>query len=213
VEKVKKALLIGIGMVLAAAGRSQEILPVNDLPFELPMTAGNNALVFNNWVKATVISHNPALHNDSAYWFDFDRATQQLIVTPDKKTEFLFDRREFTSVTFHLGISAFTLKHVPVIDDKEVFYEMAHSEQGYSLYKTLRSDSLRSGGYQDWSDYFVILPFPDIRALHIVAIDQRLLEREIDPRDRPKLDRYFALHHDEDPGERFLKGLIDYLNQ
>jgi hypothetical protein len=130
---VKKALLIGIGVLLATTGRPQDILPVNDLPFALPMTAGNNTLVFNNWVKATVISHNPALQNDSALWFDFDRASQQLLATADKKTAFLFDCREFMSVTFHMGISAFTLMHVPIIDEKEVFFEMAHSEHGYSL--------------------------------------------------------------------------------
>ena len=210
---MKKTTLLFIGALLSAAGQAQDILPVNELPIELPMSAGDNALVFNNWVRASVVSHNPMLHNDSSLWFDFDRASQELLVTVDKKTAYGVDRREFISVTFHLGISAFTLTHVPAIDEKEVFYEMVHSDRRYSLYKTLRSDPLKKGGFQDWSDYYILFPFPNVRALHLNAVDQRMLDREFDGRDRQKLDRYFLLHADEELGEHFLKGLIEYLNE
>jgi hypothetical protein len=209
---LKKALVIIACSLLPAAVWAQDVLPVNDLPFELPVSNFNSTLLFNRWVRATVEWHNPLLRNDSSLWFDFDKASQRLLVTTDKKTEFLFDRREFQSVTFRLGISAFTFLHVPAINDKELFYELVRSNHGYSLYESIRPRVWKDG-YLEWNEYYIVFPFPNVRVLKLSAPDKWLLDRGFElSSDKEKLDRYYALHPNEEQSEHFLKGLIEYLN-
>ncbi len=209
---VKKALYIFACCLLPAAIRAQDILPVNDLPFELPVASFHSTLLFNSWVKATVVWQNPLLRNDSLLWFDFDKASQRLLVTADKKTEFLFDKRELRSVTFRMGVSSFTFLHVPAINDRDLFYEMVRSNHRYSLYESIHPKVWKDG-YLDWSEYYIVFPFPKTRVLKLSAPDKWLLDRAFElSSDKEKLDRYYALHPDEEQGEHFLKGLIEYLN-
>jgi hypothetical protein len=209
---LKKALVIFVCSLLSAAALAQDILPVNDLPFELPVSNFHSTLLFNGWVKATVVWHNPLLRNDSSLWFDFDKAAQRLLVTTDKKTEFLFDKREFQSVTFRLGISAFTFLHVPAINDRDLFYELVGSNRRYSLYESIHPKVWKDG-YLDWNEYYIVFPYPNVRVLKLSAPDKWLLDRWFEPGgDKEKLDRHYTLHAGEEQGEHFLKGLIEYLN-
>jgi hypothetical protein len=210
---LKKALVIIACSLLPAVAWTQDILPVNDLPFELPVSNFHSTLLFNGWVRATVLWHNPLLRNDSSLWFDFDKASQRLLVTEDKKVEFLFDKREFQSVTFRIGISTFTFRHVPEINDRELFYELVRSDHRYSLYESIHPKVWKDG-YLDWNEYYIIFPFPNVRVLKLAAPDRWLLGRAFElSGDKQKLDRYYALHAGEEQGEHFLKGLIEYLNE
>lgn len=210
---LKKALIIVTWLVLPAILFAQDIIPVNDVPLGFPVSNFHSTRLFNGWVKATVQWQNPMLRNDTSLWFDYDKASQRLLVTMDKKTEFLFDRREFQSVTFRMGISTYTFLHVPVINAKEIFYEMIGSKDGYSLYKSIHPKAWKDG-YMDMEKYYLVFPFPNIRVLSLTAADQWILDRAFElNKDKGKLDRYFALHDSEEPGEHFLKGLIEYLNQ
>jgi hypothetical protein len=210
---VKKALILCTSFLLSALLRAQDILPLNDLPFELPVANFHNTLLFNDWVRASVQWQNPLLRNDSSLWFDFDKASQRLLVTTDKKTEFLFDRREFQSVTFYFGIAAFTFLHVPVINDKDLFYEVVRSPHGYSLYKSIHPKAWKDG-FVDVDKYYIVFPFPNVRVLRLSVPDKWILDRALElSGDKEKLDRYFDLHRDEEQSEHFLKGLIEFLNQ
>ncbi|HET6255781.1 MAG TPA: hypothetical protein VFE32_17020 [Puia sp.] len=214
---MKRALIIFACSFLSAAGLtqnllpSQDLLPPHDLPIDLRPTA-ENPLLFNGWVKATVVWHNPLLRNDTSLWFDFDKASQRLVVTKDKVTAFLFNKREFRSVTFYSGNSTFTFEHVPAINDKDIFYAMVRKDGGYSLYKSIRSEAAR-GGYEDSYVYYVLFPFPDARVLRLKVLDRRLLDHAFNlSGDKQKIGRYYALHPNEEQDEHFLKGLIEYLN-
>jgi hypothetical protein len=211
---VKKApFIFAVSFLLAFTVRAQDILPINDLPFELPVSNFHSTLLFNSWVKATVTWYNPLLRNDTSLWFDYDKASQRLLVTTDKKTEFLFDKREFQSVTFHLGISAFTFLHVPAINEKDLFCELVRSDRRYSLYKAIHPRVWKDG-YLDWSEYYIVFPFPHVRVLKLTAPDKWTLDRAFGlDADKEHLDRYYTLHRDEEQGEHFLKGLVEYLNK
>jgi hypothetical protein len=210
---MKNALLIVMLSALPAAlVRAQDVLPVNELPFELPVPDFHSTRLFNNWVKASVVWYNPSLRNDTSLWFDYDKWSQRLLVTMDKKTAFLFDRREIQSVTFYLGISRFTFLHVPAINEKDLFYELVRSDHRYSLYKSIRPKAWKDG-YMDWSEYYILFPFPQVRVMKLTTPDKWLLDRAfgLTP-DRLSVDRYYALHADEEQDEHFLKGLVEYLN-
>jgi hypothetical protein len=208
---LKKSLFIVAGLFLSAAGRAQDILPLREFSFE-SVSSATNTLLFNTWVKATVESHNPLLKNDSALWFDFDKLSQRLLVTVDKKTEFIFDRREYQSVTFHFGISTFTVEHVPAIDDKEVFFAMIKAIHGYSLYKSYHLSAWKQG-YEETVDYYIVFPSANLTFLRLETPDQRQLDHAFElSGDRQRLDKYFELHNAEEKDEHFLKGLIEYLN-
>lgn len=211
---MKKApFIFAVSFLLAFKVYAQDTLSINDLPFELPLSYSYSTLLFSGWVKATVTWYNPLIQNDTSLWFDYDKASQRLLVTMDKKTEFIFDRREIQSVTFHLGIYDFTFLHVPAINEKDLFYELVRSDRGYSLYKAIH---LRMGkdGYLNLNEYYIVFPFPNARVLKLGAPDKRLLDRAFSlSSDKQKLDRYYTLHPDEEQGDHFLKGLIEFLNE
>ena len=209
---VRKALFIIASFLLPAVAFAQDILPVNDLPV-VSVSSATNTLLFNTWVRATVESHNPLLQNDSILWFDFDKLSQRLLVTADKETEIFVDRRDFQSVTFHFGISAFTLTHVPEINDKDLFFVVIRDDRGYSLYKLYRWEASRQG-YRESVDYFIVFPFPDRQVLQLRSPDKRQLDRAFQlSGDKRKLDRYFDMHKPDVQDEHFLKNLVDYLNE
>lgn len=211
---MKNALFILACALLPAAGRAQEdLLPRHDLPVDLRPAAETGALLFNGWVKASVVSHNPLLRNDSALWFDFDRIGERLVATADKENAVLFNKREFQSVTFYTGRSSFTFEHVPAINDKDIFYALVKTDDRYSLYRSVTPEP-GNGGYHEPYEYFIVFPFPDVRVLRLKVLDRRLLRHAFALNaDRQKLDRYYALHPNEEQGEHFLKGLIEFLNE
>lgn len=197
---------------MPAAAPAQDVLPVYQLPV-VSVSSATNTLLFNTWVRADVESHSPLLKNDSILWFDFDKLSQRLLVTADKRTEIFIDRREVQSVTFHFGISSFTLTHVPAINDKDLFFVLVEGGHGYSLYKFYRWE-VAHREYRESVEYFIIFPFPDSRVLQLGTVDKQQLERAFGSGgDRQKMDRYFDLHKQDDQGEQFLRGLVDYLNE
>jgi hypothetical protein len=198
-----------IALILSSSGSAQRI------PGPIPPRGAitGNSLFFNGWVKATVVSHNPFFQTDSMYLFDFDKASQKLLVTRDKSTVYKFDKREFESVTFYSGEYSFTFGHVPAINDKDIFLQIIKNDDKYSLYMLIHN-GIRGNSYVDWYSYYILFPVPNARVLKLNVLDQRVLDHTFElGGERQKVDAYYALHVGEAHNEYFIKKLIEYLNE
>jgi hypothetical protein len=170
-------------------------------------------LLFDDWVKAKVVSHSPFFLNDSSLLFNFDLTTQRLLATVDKQTEYKISRKEFQQVTFYYGDLTFTFEHVPAINDKDLFCEVVKKEDKYSLYSLMHSE-IRGNAYAESTVYYIVFPFPDVHAVRLKTFDMRLIRQAfgLNP-DRQKVDAFFSQHATEEMNGYLLKKLVEYLDE
>jgi len=183
------------------------------LPSEPGVRVAGSPLLFENWVKAKVVSHSPFFQNDSSLLFNFDLVNQRLLATVDKQTEYKISRKEFQEVTFYYGDMTFTFEHVPAINDKDLFCEVVKTEDKYSLYALMHSE-IRGNSYAESTVYYLVFPFPDVHAVRLKTVDMRVIRQAfgLNP-DRQKVDAFFSQHSTEEMNGYFLKKLVEYLDE
>jgi hypothetical protein len=206
------ALLYTLSTTPTAA---QRVFPRQQAPptsFNAPMT--NSPLLFSDFVKATITSQNPLFTGDSNFVYNFDKSSQKLLATADKRTQYKVNAKEFQSITFYYsGNNTLTLEHVAVINDKDVLFRIIKSDDKYSLYYSLHTE-VRARSYVDTREYYIVFPFPDIHTARLRIIDKRLIRKAFAlSTDEQKVETFLTLHADEEPSEYFLKELIGYLDQ
>ena len=209
----KFVALTSVGLALWFGGWAQRpITPSQDyLQYQFAPIVGDPYL-FEGWVRGKVESRNPFFANDSL-WFNYDLSSRRLIATIDKVKAYIADSREFQSVTFYLSNTTLTLEHVPAINDKDLFFDLVRSGNGYSLYKYVR-DQIRGKRYVEWNTYYIVFPAPDANIVKLNVLDKKLIQRAfaLSP-DSKKVADYFAQRKDDNPNESFLRGLVEYLNK
>jgi hypothetical protein len=169
-------------------------------------------LLFSDYIPAKVESHNPLFTNDSLL-FNFDKQKQVLLATTDKKKAVRIDRKEFQSVTFSLAGSSYVLKHVPAINNRDLFLALVEDSGRYCLYKFTYS-TIRGRGYVEWYTYYLVFPFPDMRVVKLQKWDKKMLRHEfVLSSDSAKVDAFYSQQDELDAGEEFLSGLVRYLDQ
>ena len=200
-------------LALWSGGWAQRpIIPSQDyLQHQFAPIVGDPYL-FDGWVRGKVESRNPFFANDSL-WFNYDLASGKLVATVDQVKAYLADGREFQSVTFYLSNTTLTLEHVPAINDKDMFFDIAKSDHQYSLYKHVR-DAIRGKRYTEWFTYYLLFPPPDGSIVKWNVLDKKLILRAfaLSP-DKKKVADYFDQRKDDTVNESFLRGLVEYLNQ
>ena len=180
-----------------------------------------STLLFSDWVSAKVESRNPFFASDSLL-FNFDKWNQVLLATADKKEILKIDRKEFQRVTFSLHGIDYIFEHVPVINGKDLFQVLVEDSGRYCLYKFIHID-MRVSSYrghitnryylEDYT-YYIVFPFPDMRVTKLVRWDKKLLKRAfVLSGDSSKVDAFYSAHEELGPGEEFLRGLVEYLDQ
>jgi hypothetical protein len=199
----------------ATATTAQRVFPAqttSPTAFNAPMA--NSPLLFADWVKATIISQNPLFANDSIFTYNFDKAAQKLLATSDRQIQYKVNSREFQSITFYYaGQQTLTLEHVPVINDKDVFFRIIKTDDKYSLYYSLHTE-VRARSYVDTREYYIVFPFPDIHIARLRIMDKRLLKKAFAlSTDEQKVETFLGQHADEELSEYFLKELVQYLDQ
>lgn len=169
-------------------------------------------LLFSDWVPAKVESRSPFFANDSLL-YNYDKERQVLLATSDKKIAYKIDRKEFRRVTFNLSGFTYTFEHVPQINDKDLFLVLVEDSGRYCLYKFFNT-GIRGRRYVDWLVYYIVFPFPDTRVVKLERWDKKMLQRQFAlGADSRKVAAFYSQYEDLAPGEEFLRGLVNYLDQ
>lgn len=186
-------------------------------------TIGSRFL-FNEWVEGdSIINNQGVLINITAFIFNYDKLTGNLLATQDKINNMLVSSKDIQSFVLKGMGKRFFFEHNTAIDSVHYFLELVKSDSNYSLYKRFvtayvaangRNDGVMQTGkdyneYKDDNEYYVLnesnsasqmvrLKPKDIKAVFISKKD--------------KTDAYFKQHRDDEINEKFLIGLIEYLN-
>jgi len=181
--------------------------------------------LFNDWVDGdSVINAQGMPINTTGFIFNYDKVTGSMLATQDKINNMLVSSHGIQSfVLIGMGKRYF-FEHVNAIDSFHFFLTLAKSDTKYSLYKRFittyaAADSHNYGviqtgkeynEYKDDNKYYVIdetnnsASQPGLKAKDIKAVFAS---------QKQQVDSYFKQHRDDEIDERFLTGLVNYLNQ
>ncbi|HLX91520.1 MAG TPA: hypothetical protein VKR32_07550 [Puia sp.] len=190
------------------------LLPVNAV---IPMDNffANSHYLFDKWVKGSVVSANNEMISNDNYYFNYDKVSNNLLLTADLKQIIEIDKREFKAFAFKDGNEEFFFEHIALIDNKK-FLQVLVETNKYSLYKWTftkfrRNDNYSNlGVYIDINFYYVV--FPDGRLFKKIELKKKSIIKNLflEPE---KLDSYFEAHPYNKVDEELLIDLIKYLNK
>jgi hypothetical protein len=172
--------------------------------------------LFDKWVKGSVVtSNNIEIANDT-YFFNYDKLSNDLLITTDLKEIIEIDKREFKAFVLKDGSNEYRFEHIPVIDNKKFFQVLVKSEK-YSLYKWIltryRKREVFLNSFPELSDlYFYYVVFPNGRVYKKINLKRRSIKKNLIA-EPEKIDAYFSSHQYNEIDEAILIDLINYLNK
>jgi hypothetical protein len=162
------------------------------------------------WVKADLITANNRFVRNDSLLFTFDKISQDIFLT-DKHSVFKIDKGAIKSITFFCYNSTYTLEHVDGINDRELFLALVKSKDRYSLYRSVNS-RWTNDEYKDREVYFIMRP--DQEFIRLYSLNKNTLEHAFSlSGDKQKVNTFYSTHNTEGFNEKYLKELIEYLNE
>jgi hypothetical protein len=172
--------------------------------------------LFEKWVKGSVVTSNNIEITNDKYFFNYDKISNNLLLTTDLNEIIEIDKREFKAFVLKDGSNEYHFEHMPVIDNKKFFQVLVKNDR-YSLYKWTFVKHKKKEGftnvYWELSDaYFYYVVFPNGRFYKKINLKRRSIEKNIFA-EPGKIDSYFSSHPYHEIDESFLIDLINYLNK
>jgi hypothetical protein len=180
--------------------------------------------LFDAWVNGdSVINTQGNYINTATFLFNYDKVTNNVLVTQDKINIMSVAPTGITSFILEDNDKKYIFEHVKAIDPAKFFLALIKSDNKYSLYKefktkfkeaNFRSDGVMQTGseeneYIDESQYYVV---EKGAAAKLINFKPKVIKAALEG-NKEKTDTYFRQHKDDVIDESFLIGLITYLNQ
>ncbi len=180
--------------------------------------------LFNEWVDGdSIINAQGMLINTIGFLFNYDKITGSLLSTQDKVNNMLVSSNGIQSFVLKGMGKRYFFKHERAIDSTHFFLALVESDKNYSLYKRfatryIASNSRNDGLIQTGNDYN---EYKDVNEYYVVdeskntAAQVNLKSKDIKTffaSEKDKVDSYFKQHRDDVVDDKFLTGLVNYLN-
>lgn len=187
-------------------------------------TIGSRFL-FNEWVEGdSIINAQGVLINTVGFVFNYDKITGGLLATQDKINNMLVASTGIQSFILNKTGKKFLFQHLKTIDSSHFFLALIKSSDKYSLYKRFethyapanaRNDGVMQTGndyneYKDDNEYYVV--DETANAASKLSFKSKNI-KEVLAAQKDKVNDYFKQHRDDEINEKFLVGLVTYLNQ
>lgn len=187
-------------------------------------TRGSRFL-FDTWVNGDSVMNTEGNYiNTESFLFNFDKMTNNILVTQDKINIMSVAPTGINSFILEGNDKRHIFEHVKAIDPNKFFFVLVKNEVGYSLYKefitkyreaNFRSDGiiqtgLRENEYKDESRYYVVEQGKSPAKL--INFKPKIIKAAFVEK-KDKADTYFRQHRNDAFDENFLIGLTNYLNQ
>jgi hypothetical protein len=184
--------------------------------------AKGSRLLFEDWVKGTVVKNSGEEINGDKYFFNFDKLTNDLLVTVDKLEIIEVYRDSIQAFTFTSRGEVYEFKKVDAIQQFKFVQVLASSEDKYNLYKVINTrfiladyntNGLSESGnpydeYVDVNKYFITYKGAIKKVdLRFPSIKRALKENS------SKVKDYYAGHLLDEVNENYLTSIVKYLNQ
>jgi hypothetical protein len=200
-----------------------ELISVSDtFPFKINAIVpfidyfNSGQYLFDKWVRGSVVSSNNIEIANDTFFFNYNKVSNDLLLTTDLKQIIEIDKREFKSFILKDGSNQYRFEHIPVIDNKKFFQVLVRSDK-YSLYKwTLvkykKKENFVNAFWELSDEYFYYVVFPDGRLYKKINLKRRSIEKNIFS-EPEKINAYFSSHQNNEIDETLLIDLVNYLNK
>lgn len=181
--------------------------------------------LFDEWVEGdSVMDAQGNFINTNAFLFNFDKLTGSLLASQDKINNMLVASNGIQSFILKSMGKKYFFTHMNTINPSPFFLEMVKSGSRYALYKrfatkyiaaNFRSDGVIQTGnnyneYKDEDEYYVIDAATN--KSQAVSLKAKTL-KTVFAMDKEKVNSYFKKSNSGEIDEKFLLGLVTYLNQ
>ncbi|HSZ85169.1 MAG TPA: hypothetical protein VK787_04015 [Puia sp.] len=171
--------------------------------------------LFDKWVRGRIVTANGIQIENDKYYYNYDKISNNILLTTDFKEIIEIDKREFKSFVLKDGADEYHFEHFFTIDDKKFFQVLVKSNK-YSLYKwTLTKFRRNDNLFNSWfyvDSYFYYVVFPNGRLYKEITLKRKSIEKNL-VMEPEKVDAYFSLHQYNEIDEALLIDLINYLNK
>ncbi|HEX4372944.1 MAG TPA: hypothetical protein VHZ50_06540, partial [Puia sp.] len=181
--------------------------------------------LFDNWVKGSVINKNDVLINNDNFSFNYDKISNDLYLTSDKKQSIEIDRDQIKSFILKDNSGKeYDFVRVDGIKPNTFFQSLSNvAGSKFAAYKwtktrfkksDYRTDGLTESGnnydeYVDESTYYTI----DLTTNKITPFELKKKSiKEAFSTAKANTDKYFSLHKEDDFNDDFVTGLVNFLN-
>ena len=178
-------------------------------------------LLFDDWVRGTVIKNSGEEITGNRYYFNFDKITNNLLVTIDKHQIIEVYKDSIQSFKFKEHGTLYQFEKYPTIERYRFVQVLVKDNESYSLYKSLRTkfvgsdfqtDGLVETGnpydeYVDSHKYYIVYK-GEVRPVELTfsSIKKALRENVSLAKD------YYASHMMDEVDEGYLSGIVEYVN-
>jgi hypothetical protein len=181
-----------------------------------------NRFLFDKWVKGTVVKNSGEEISGDKYYFNFDKVTDNLLVTIDKKEIIEVYKDSIQAFSFHENGEFYRFKKLIPIQRYRFVQVLLEDGAKYSLYKTINTrfvaadyntNGLTESGnpydeYVDRNQYFIMYK-DEVRPVQLkfTSIKKALKENSSEVKD------FYADHLMDEVNENYLTGIVEYLNK
>ena len=184
--------------------------------------AKGTRFLFDDWVKGTVVKNSGEEINGEKYFFNFDKITNNLLVTVDKQQIIEVYKDSIQAFTFKSQGEQYVFKKVPSIQRYKFVQVLISNNDKYSVYKSINTrfvgadyntNGLTESGrpydeYVDASKYYIVYK-DEIRPvdLKFPSIKRALKENSSRVKD------FYADHLLDEVNENYLTSMVKFLNE
>jgi len=216
-------LISGVQSSAQTFDRIHKMVP--DLAEKEKEVVGSRYLFDTSWVKANVVLADNSIQKNDSVLYNFDKISQDLLFTTDRKVVYEADRNEFKAVTFYRHDSAFVFERVQSINPNDLFQVLTFSPGKYGFYKIIHtklkkanytSNGISESGnkydeYIDELEYYILFANKEFRLLS--SLKKNAVEKafSLSP-DKDKMEIFFSSHKNSKSPENDIENLVKFLN-
>lgn len=179
-------------------------------------------MLFEDWVKGVVIKNTGEVIDGDKYFYNFDKVTNNLIVTLDKNNVIEVYKEYIQSFKFSEKKEVYSFEKVIPIQRFRFVQVLIKDSSKYSVYKSINTrfvaanfttNGLTESGepydeFVDMNKYYIVYQ-GTVRpvALKFTSIKKALKEHSSRVKD------FYAAHLMDEVDENYLIGIVEYLNQ
>ncbi|HEY1870817.1 MAG TPA: hypothetical protein VGG71_07140 [Chitinophagaceae bacterium] len=177
--------------------------------------------LFDEWVRGTIVKNSGEEISGNIYYFNFDKITNNLLVTIDKQSIIEVYKDSIQSFSFKEKGEVFAFEKFPSIERYRFVRILIKNTGKFSLYKSIHTrlvaadfetNGLTESGnpydeYVDSHKYYIVCK-GEVRPVELKfsSIKKALKENSSLAKD------YYANHIFDEIDEAYLSGIVDYVN-
>lgn len=207
------------GLLYNVSSSSGTLFPV----FHPTEETRGSRYLFGDWVAGFVVSPQDSVFKNTAYGFNYDKISGELLLTQDKHQAISVDKDKIKSFTLYDAVNRpEVFEYAPDID-KTHFVQLIAGGKKYKIYKLTKtkfiknnyhSDGMTSTGnnydeFEDNSNYYVLNESD--KKFEAITLKKKSIKAAF-AKEPSKIDTFFS-NYSGSIDEEYLKNLSEYMNQ